>query len=480
MRCFYTPAASASVEKLFESARKMPFRRNHTVLKDHLRMSFFRTDIPWPSLCTVLAAVFLGVFAFSTFRAELALAREDTLQEIEERKAWDAKRKKLREERHKKKGVQRKKDGPPAEKIRIAFLTQEVEVPPALSNLDPILTDEGVPGARIAIEDNNTTGTFLNQDYILAEVTVPLGGDLVAAFKKLVAGGHRHVVINLPAADVLALADLAEASEVLIYNTSAPDDALRNEQCRANVLHTIPSRAMLADALAQFLVKKKWKEWFLVTGPGEGDRLFAEAIKRAADKFGADIEEEKVWDFTADIRRTASAEVPVFTQDVDYDVLIVADEPGEFGEYLIWRTWDPSLVAGTQGLVPTAWHRTHERWGAAQMQNRFRREAGRWMTSVDYAAWIAVRSVGEAVTRAKSTDFAKVKEFMLGPEFSLAAYKGIKVTYRAWNGQLRERILLAAPRSLVSVSPQKEFLHQVSEVDTLGYDKPESKCGNPD
>ncbi len=460
----------------------MPFRRNRFILKAPASMSFFRaavSNVPWLSVCGVFAAVCLGAFALSTLNAEPALARENSLQEIEERKAWDAKRKKLREERRKKKGATKKKSGPPAEKIKVALLTQEIEVPPALSNLDPILTDEGVYGARIAIVDNNTTGAFLNQDYILDEVTVPLDGDLAAAFKKLVAEGHRHVVVNLPAADVLALADLTEASEVLIYNISAPDDSLRNDQCRVNVLHTIPSRAMLADALAQFLVKKKWKEWFLVIGPGEGDRLFAAAIRRAAEKFGADIEEERVWDFTADIRRTASAEVPVFTQDVDYDVLIVADEPGEFGEYLIWRTWDPRLVAGTQGLVPTAWHRAHERWGAAQMQNRFRREAGRWMTSVDYAAWIAVRSVGEAVTRAKSTDFAQVKEFMLGPEFSLAAYKGIKVTYRPWNGQLRERILLAAPRSLVSVSPQKEFLHPVSEVDTLGYDKPESKCGNP-
>tara|TARA_B100001971_G_scaffold170967_1_gene163157 strand:+ start:185 stop:1531 length:1347 start_codon:yes stop_codon:yes gene_type:complete len=444
----------------------MPFRRKDFILRDSIRI---------PLLLTVLAGVLLSVFALSVIPSKPALAREETLQELEERKAWDEKRKKLREEHRKKKDV-KKKDSSPTERIKIAFLLQEIEVPPALSNLDPVLTDEGYYGAHLAVEDNNTTGKFLNQHYILSEVTVPLDGDLVAAFKKLVADGHQHVVVNLTAEDILTLADLPEAARVLIYNTSAPDDSLRNDQCRANVVHTIPSRAMLADALAQFLIKKKWKEWFLVTGPGKGDRLFAQAVKRAANKFGAEITEEKVWDFTADIRRTAAAEVPVFTQDVDYDVLIVADEPGEFGEYLIWRTWDPRLVAGTQGLVPTAWHRTHERWGAAQMQNRFRRTAGRWMTSVDYAAWIAVRSVGEAVTRSKSTDLAKVRKFMLRPDFSLAAYKGIKVTYRPWNGQLRERILLAAPRSLVSVSPQKEFLHPVSEVDTLGYDKPESTC----
>ena len=166
----------------------------------------------------------------------------------------------------------------------------------------------------------------------------------------------------------------------------------------------------------------------------------------------------------------------MFTDEGDYDVLFVADEPGEFGEYLVYNTWDPRLVVGTQGLVATPWHRTHEQWGATQMQNRFRRTSGRWMTPVDYAAWIAARSVGEAVTRVQTTDFEKVRDYIIGPEFSLAAYKGIKVNYRSWNGQLRQRLLLSSPRALISVSPQEGYLHPVSETDTLGVDKPETKC----
>jgi len=404
-----------------------------------------------------------------------ALARELSIEEIEQRKKWDIQR----EERRKKTDKKRKKQKDALEikeTISMAFLSQEVPVPPALSNLDPILTDEGIHGARIGTEDNNTTGAFLGQKYILDEVIVPIDGDVAAAFKKLVAEGHSYFIVDLPADKLLALSDLPEAKNILIFNIRATDDVLRNEQCRANTLHVIPSRAMKADALAQFLIKKRWKEWLLIIGPKEGDRLFAEAVRRSAKKFGAKIEDERTWDFTGDIRRTARAEVPVFTQDVDYDVLIVADEPGEFGEYLIWNTWDPRPVAGTQGLVPIAWHRTHEQWGAAQMQNRFRRTASRWMTSVDYAAWVAVRSIGEAVTRSKSIEPAKVEAYMLSPDFSIAAYKGIKVTYRPWNGQLRQRILLTSPRAMVSVSPQKEYLHQRSETDSLGFDKPETKC----
>ena len=160
----------------------------------------------------------------------------------------------------------------------------------------------------------------------------------------------------------------------------------------------------------------------------------------------------------------------------DYDVLVVADEKGEFGEYLSYRTWDPRPIVGTQGLKPTSWHRTHEQWGATQMQNRFRRESGRWMTEVDYHAWTAVRALGETITRTQTNDVEEVQKYLLGEKFGLGAYKGVKVSFRPWNGQLRQPVLLAAPRSMVSVSPQEGYIHPVSELDTLGKDQPESSC----
>ncbi len=360
--------------------------------------------------------------------------------------------------------------------IRIAFLKQLAKRPPALSNLDDIPDDIGVFGGRLAIADNNTTGRFMKQRFELKEIVVPAAADPVAQFKNLAAGGFRFIVTDLAADALLSVADQADARDVLIFNAGAADDRLRDNDCRANVLHTIPSRAMHTDALAQYLSWKRWSRWFLVVGRREEDRLFADAIRRSAKKFGARIVAEKNWDYGPDARRTAQSEVPVFTQGVDYHVLIVADEVGEFGEYLMYRTWDPRLVAGTQGLVPTVWHRTHEQWGSVQLQNRFRESYGRWMAPVDYTVWMAVRTIGEAATRTRSTDPSTIAAYIRSDEFELAAFKGQRLTYRDWNGQLRQPILLAADRSLVSVSPQTGYLHQVSELDTLGLDRPESKC----
>ena len=157
-------------------------------------------------------------------------------------------------------------------------------------------------------------------------------------------------------------------------------------------------------------------------------------------------------------------------------MLVVSDINGVFGEYLSYRTWNPRPVVGTQGLVPTNWHRTHEQWGATQMQNRFRRESQRWMTPTDYSAWVAIRSIGEAVTRVGKNNVKDIKNYLITNNFGIGAYKGVKVSYRKWNRQLRQPVLLAASRSMVSISPQEGYLHPISELDTLGIDDSESTC----
>ncbi|MEW4981812.1 MAG: ABC transporter substrate-binding protein [Cycloclasticus sp.] len=360
--------------------------------------------------------------------------------------------------------------------VKMGFLTEQTPTPPALSNLDSILTDEGIQGAVLGISDNNRTGQFTGHDYHLKHESVPVGGNVLQAFDRLLREGYQYVIADVRASTLKKLSPIALANKVLLFNASSTDVELRNASCGANTFHMIPSDAMKADALAQFMFKKRWKKWYMVRGKDEKDLNFTRAIKRAAKRFGINVVEEKVWNFDHDARRTAQADIPVFTQGSDYDVLVVADVKGLFGEYLAMNTWLPRPIIGTQGLVPRAWHRTHERWGAVQMQNRFYEQAGRWMNDVDYSSWLAVRAVGEAVTRTENTTPKEVKAFLLGDEFSLAGFKGVKLTFRGWNHQLRQPILLAMPRSIVSVMPHKEFLHPRTYLDTLGYDKPESKC----
>ncbi len=353
----------------------------------------------------------------------------------------------------------------------------------ALSILDVPPRDEGVAGATVAINDNNTTGKFLGQSFSLDVVEVKFEADVVATFKEMLARGDKFVLTDISAAQLLSIADLARENGVLLFNVGATDDVLREEECRPNVFHTAPTRSMLADGLAQYLVWKQWRKWVLLYGSHERDQLYADAIRRAATRFGATIVEERLYQDTGSARRTDTGviqvqrQMPVFTQNLpEHDVVVVADESEVFGSYVPYRTWTPRPVAGTAGLIPSSWHPASEQWGGSQIQNRFSKATGRRMLSKDMQAWTAVRILGEAATRTQGNDPKKIEAFIKSDDFSIAAFKGQKVTFRTWNWQLRQPILLGDGRGVVSTSPQEGFLHQFSELDTLGVDRPETKC----
>ncbi len=353
----------------------------------------------------------------------------------------------------------------------------------ALSVLDVPPRDEGVAGATVAISDNNTTGRFLGQKFSLDVVEVKPDTDVLAVFDAMAGRGISTILADLSAGQILALADAAQAKGIIVFNVGATDDRLREEDCRANVFHTAPTRSMLADGLAQYLIWKQWRRWALIYGSHERDRLFADALRRAAERFGGEIVAEKEFADTGTARRTDSGvvqiqrQMPVFTQGLaEHDVLLVADESEVFGTYVPFRTWQPRPVAGTAGLMPSAWHPASEQWGGTQIQNRFLKATGRRMLSKDMSAWTAARIIGEAATRTRSADPTEIAGFIRSEDFSIAAFKGQKLTFRQWNWQLRQPVFIGDGRSVVSTSPQEGFLHQFSELDTLGIDRPETKC----
>jgi ABC transporter substrate binding protein (PQQ-dependent alcohol dehydrogenase system) len=366
--------------------------------------------------------------------------------------------------------------------IGIGYL-RRAGIKPTLSLVEQPAENDGVAGARLAIEDNNTTGRFLNQHFTMEEIRLKEGDDSAKAAIVLADRSIGFIIADLPADALLKAADAIRDRGIVLFNAGAIDDRLREEDCRANVIHTAPTRSMLADGLAQYLVWKQWKRWLLVIGSHDEDKLYADALRRAAARFGAKIVQERVFEDTGGARRTDSGvtliqrQMPVFTQSAPaYDILVAADESEVFASYLPYRTWDPRPIAGSAGLVPKSWDAAQDQWGAVQMQNRFMKLNSRRMTALDMQAWIAARMIGEAASRVNSGDSKKLLDFLKGPDFSIAAFKGQRLTLRDWNLQLRQPILLVDGRMVVSVSPQEGFLHQVSELDTLGMDRPETRC----
>jgi ABC transporter substrate binding protein (PQQ-dependent alcohol dehydrogenase system) len=366
--------------------------------------------------------------------------------------------------------------------IKIGYLQWAV-IKPTLSLIQLPTENDGLAGAQLALEDNNTTGKFLNQHFSMEVVRLKEGDSAAAAARSLGDRNIFFVISDLPADALIKAADAGRDRQMLFFNAGAIEDRLREEECRPNVVHTAPTRSMLADGLAQYLVWKRWRRWLLVVGSHGEDRLYGDALRRAAARFGAKIVQERVFEDRGGSRRTDSGvvqvqrQIPVFTQQApEYDVLIAADENEVFAGYLPYRTWDPRPVAGSAGLVPMSWHSAHDQWGAVQLQNRFIKMFSRRMTALDMQTWSAARMIGEGAARKQAANSQALLAFLKSPEFALASFKGQKLTLRDWNLQLRQPILLVDGRGVVSVSPQEGFLHQFSELDTLGLDRPESGC----
>lgn len=367
-----------------------------------------------------------------------------------------------------------------AKELKIEFLYLEVREkrPATLSNLVAPPEDDGQIGMRLGIIDNNTTGKFLKHDYTAKEVVIKVGDDFKTRLDDILKTNKQSfIVANMAADKLLALANHPLAKDRLIFNASAKETELRLSQCSPNLLHTIPSRQMLTDSIAQFLTKKRWTKVMIIEGGQPGDKLFADQLRASAKKFRLKIVLDKKWPSSADMRRNAAAEVPAFTQGADYDVIFIADEVKDFGQYVVFHSWLPRPVVGSHGLEPVAWHRVVEQWGAAQLQSRFKKLSKRVMGQKDYAAWAAIRTVAEAVTRLQTLDVQALKSYILGPKIRLAMFKGRYMSYRPWSGQMRQTIpLIHEGGAVVNLAPLEGFLHPKTELDTIGVDEGQAKC----
>lgn len=261
--------------------------------------------------------------------------------------------------------------------VRIGYLQWVPDRGPVLSNVIADPEDAGLRGAELGLADNQTTGRFLGQNYELDSEVAGSHEEALAAFESMQANGTRLFVVNAPAQTVQAIMGLA-SDNALVFNAGAKDDALRTAECHVNLLHTVPSYAMLTDSLGQWLNMRRWNNLFLITGPTDEDRAWADAFRRSAKRFGLKIVQDKHWTFDADLRRTAAKELPAFTQARNYDAVVVADVRGDFGEYVPFNTWLPRPVVGTGAwcrLPGTGWLKPGAR-------RSFRTGSGPWPSAI--------------------------------------------------------------------------------------------------
>jgi len=372
----------------------------------------------------------------------------------------------------------------PKKNMKVVYLGKEYPEPLPLSYAEKPIPDKGVQGARLMLKEANQAGNFVGHSFEMVEAIVLEDGDVVAKAKELLASGERFFIADLEPDDLLAVADLPEAKDAVIMNIRSSATKLRQEDCRVNVFHVIPDYAMRADALAQYLIWKKWPKWFVIRRDTPQDQDYLAMVKRSAARFGGKVVKDKVYDLPPGARNLDSghqqiqAQIPMETEEApDHDVVWVINSDDDFGDYLMYRTYLPRPVVGTQGLQATSWDKSYTESGAMHFQNAIPRIAKRPPVERDYTAWLGFRALADSAMKSGKVTPQEVKAYMLSDNFKLEGFKGQAMSFRTWDHQMRQPVVLGGgTRVPVSTSPQEGFLHPTNVTDTLGFDKPETKC----
>jgi ABC transporter substrate binding protein (PQQ-dependent alcohol dehydrogenase system) len=369
----------------------------------------------------------------------------------------------------------------PQQQIKIAFvqIDGDPRYEPVRGYTRTILKTPEHPfaGAEIGVDEAAPLTRLLDTDFALDRISVKSVADVAPAVVAAADAGTHFFLIDTPAEAYTSLAAAVRGRDVLLFNVSTPDDTLRRDLCAAEIVHVYPSRAQLMDGLVQYAVSKKWTNLLIFEGPTAEDAAMAGTFTHAAQKFGAHIVADQHFKPGTDPRDREQNDPALLSAiNRDFDVVFVADSDFDFVRSVPYRLVRPRPVIGSIDLEPVAWHWTWEHNGAPQVNSRFEKKSGgRRMEGPDWTAWVAVKMIVQSALRTRSADFSKQRAFILG-DTDFDGDKGLAVSVRPWDHQVRQAILLAAPYEVVASAPIQGFLHQTNELDTLGDDRPESAC----
>ena len=286
------------------------------------------------------------------------------------------------------------------------------------------------------------------------------------------------LLLDLPVEQQKALMDaFAKISTApIVFNISESSDALRGASCHPHWLHTLPSDRMLADAMAQWLAARNWRDMILLVGPEPQDQALRDIWTASIKRFGLKVKAERKFVLSGDPRQREASNPKLLTAEPAHDVVMVLDSVGEFAKGLPFNTALPRPVVGSSGLVPLAWHTSWERYGAPQLSHRFQKLTNKQMASQDWASWMAVKSFATALDEEPKATLAQLLHNLRSGKTTLDGFKGTALSFRPWDGQLRQGIFMAHGQAVAGMAPVEGVLHPKEILDTLGADEPESLC----
>lgn len=331
-------------------------------------------------------------------------------------------------------------------------------------------------GAQLAIDELKQFTRIAKARFAMQRETVENAASMIATINRLRESGIYFFLMDAPDSVVREVAEQTRDQDVVLFNTTATGDALRNEHCQQHLFHIAASRSMMADAVAQYLVSRKWTRVLVLRGPLPEDLEMTRAFERSAEGFGLDISEIRDFVLGNDPRAREANNLNFLTGNANYDAVFVADVDGEFSLTVPFATRKPATVTGASGIVPRVWHWSYLRHGAPQVHGRFERMHGRRMGEADWGAWVALKTIGMAIARAKTTNAVEVAAYLRSDKLRIDGSKGPGMSIRTWDNQLRQPIMLTTENWTITRAPIEGFKHRTNDLDTIGHGERDTTC----
>ena len=116
----------------------------------------------------------------------------------------------------------------------------------------------------------------------------------------------------------------------------------------------------------------------------------------------------------------------------------------------IAQQWPVTISASASAEVATSgrdsvtlWGSTLQRFGASQLNDRYRDKYHLWMDGFAWAGWAAAKIVAEAALRTRSTSPGKLMAYLELPTTQFDGHKGWPLTFRIADHQLRQPLYIA-------------------------------------
>ena len=339
-------------------------------------------------------------------------------------------------------------------------------LPPAQSGgvseqIDAYVRESADMGVEMAIEELGFNAQILGYE-LMVEVEEAAGAeDADAAAQKLIEEGAMALAGGYGPGVAAAIAAQAQEAGVPFLNIGSPSPLLRNEQCSAWMFHIEPSGGMYLDALAGWYVGSGFRNWHLITGEGAADDILVERLERALrDRhFGARVSGRSTVDGSEESYVTALEEgseadvIVLFPRgDVQLEILAVA-EAADVDVELTAFPWPETqtreyyrealeAAPGRATHRTSAWEPTLDAYGARELNARFEGKFNVPMDAPAWAAYQAVKLVFEAVSFGGVRDEAALRDHFADEDAVFDVWKGIGVTFRPWNNQMRQTLFL--------------------------------------